>query len=40
MTNLSHLLSWARKNNNEHNCRVIAAALIAGSEVCAADLSW
>lgn len=38
MTNLALLLTWARHNNNEHNCRVIATAIIAGTEVCPSDL--
>lgn len=36
--NLPSLLRWALRNGNEYNARVIAAHIIAGTELCAADL--
>lgn len=36
--NLAFLLKWALKNGNEHNARVIAAHIIAGTELCNSEL--
>jgi len=36
--NLSALLKWALHNHNFQAARVIAACIIAGTELCAADL--
>ena len=36
--NLPQLLRWALRVGNEYNARVIATHIIAGSELCAADL--
>jgi hypothetical protein len=38
MNNLSSLLKWALHNGNERHARIIAGHIIAGTELCAADL--